>query len=100
MVAGLLRGRNVGARASPIYCEFVAALSPEGFSPPRLMIDIVSRQRSARPIRSTARRQNRLMESALALDSGVNSKKGGMNAHHTSGTVSSAANAAAGAPAT
>ena len=61
---------------------------------------MLARQRSARPIKSTANRQNKLIESAPALDSGMNSKTGGMNAHHTSGTVSNAANTAAGAPAT
>src|SRR5262249_21235453 len=50
--------------AKPNYCGFVAAPSPVGLIPPRLTIAIVSRQRSARPIRSTASRKNSLMESA------------------------------------
>jgi hypothetical protein len=44
MVAGLLRVRNAHGPAKPIYCEFVAALSSEEFSPLRLTIVTVALQ--------------------------------------------------------
>ena len=101
MVAGLLRGRNAPLPLETALLRIRCRALARGLQPAAA----IDRHRLAAEIGKADHEHGEQAEQVDGIgiarwSTTLNSKKGGMNAHHTNGMVSSAANAAAGAPAT